>query len=1817
MPRSMSFAVLGLSTLLALPLAAPATAENGVPDARVAISRDTDFPGADLQFIFDTTLDACQAACLANDSCVGFTFNARSNACFPKSAIGTPAFFANAISGLVLRTDPGVLAAAAGRAADLGFLDPADLSQAEDLGREIGRYHSSDGFTADDLRRAARQNEQQGDLMNAFRFAGAAVSVSDDPADWVDYARLGAIAEGGLNGEREAARDRVLPALIAAYLRADAPGLRTAILADMAARLEITGRGRLAVDALRLAQAIQPRRDLEAELDRLIGLYGFRVADTRVESDAPSPRICVQFSEGLVQAGTDYAPYVSLPDVSFTVEASGSELCIEGVEHGGRYSLTLREGLPAASGETLARAVPLSLYVRDRSPGARFLSRAYILPRTADAGIPVSAVNVGELDLRLSRVSDRNLLRTIQEGMFAGPVYEWSREWFDTDLAEEVWRGSVTVAQEVNRDVVTRIPVGEPLAGQPAGVYVLTATIPGVDPWETPAASQWFVLSDLGLSTTAGTDGLTVAVTSLATALPVAGAEVELVNRANAPLGVVTTDADGLARFEPGLTRGTGAAEASLVTVRLGEDMAFLPLTDPAFDLSDRGVEGREPAGPIDVFLTTDRGAYRAGEVVHLTALMRDGDARAMPDVPLTAIVIRPDGVEYARVSSAQGIAGGHVFALPIAPGAPRGTWTIEARADVDAPPLATTRVLVEDFLPERIDVDLSAAAAVPPNGVLPVDVAATWLFGPPAGDLAVEGEVRLRARNSVDGWPGYVFGLHDAPFSPLIEMLDGGRTAADGTLRLGAALPVTEAPVTRPLEAVVTVRVSEGSGRPVEREVTAPVTADGPMIGIRPAFGEVADEDSTAAFDVIALSPELKPEALRVAWSVYRIRTDYQWYTLYGEWYWEPRTSRERIAQGEADLGQTPVRVGAPVTWGEYEIVVERIDGPWSAASALFRAGWHGTGDAADTPDRLEVALDAESYVAGDTANLRIVAPAAGRAVVSVMSDRVIARQTVELGEGENTVPLPVTADWGAGAYVVATLTRPMDEAAGRNPTRAIGVAHATVAPGDRALDVVIEAPLSAAPRAPLEIAVDVAGAIPGERAWVTLAAVDVGILNLTRFAAPDPQAHYFGQRKLGVELRDIYGRLIDGMTGAAGEVRSGGDAMGGMTLQSPPPTEQLVAFFSGPVEVDAEGRAVFAFDMPAFNGTVRLMAVAWSDRGVGQASTDVLVRDPVVVTAAVPRFMAPGDRSRVLIEVTHAEGPAGEMRLAVASSGLTLMPQFLPEAFTLAEGGRTVFSLPFAADAPGVQTIALTLTTPDGRELRRELTVPVQFNDPVTAETLRLTLSPGETFTFDDAVFAGMRPGTGQATLSVGPLARFDAAGLLTMLDRYPYGCTEQVTSAALPLLYFDDVAQAMGLAQGADIPDRIAAAITAVLANQSGNGAFGLWGPWAGDLWLDAYVTDFLGRARARGHAVPETAWTMAIDNLRNRVNYAPDFDFGGEDLAYALMVLAREGEAAVGDLRYYADERATAFATPLAAAQLGAALAFYGDQRRADAMFAQAERMIGRLGIENANGALWRADYGTQRRDIAGVLALAVEVGSTAIDTDALSARLAGAGVEASTQEAAWTLMAANALVDDLRAAGITVDGQAPDGPVVRVRADDAGVAPVRIANAGDRATEITVTAFGVPQDPVPAGGTGYAIARDWFTLDGAPADPSQVRVGTRLVAVLTVSPLGRQEGRLMVADPLPAGFEIDNPNLIRAGDVSALGWLDPSSPAHAEFRQDRFLAAVDMLGTTPVQLAYIVRAVSPGVFHHPAASVEDMYRPQMRARTDAGRVTVTE
>jgi len=343
----------------------------------------------------------------------------------------------------------------------------------------------------------------------------------------------------------------------------------------------------------------------------------------------------------------------------------------------------------------------------------------------------------------------------------------------------------------------------------------------------------------------------------------------------------------------------------------------------------------------------------------------------------------------------------------------------LDIKADPDAPALASAKVLVEDFLPERIEFDLSLPdAPIGPTDTPPLSISAKYLFGAPAAELPINGTVRVSAVSELSGFPGYRFGQYDAPVQARSRVIESaGRTDGQGKAVVALALPDMGA-VTAPLQATAVVTLSEGSGRPVERRLTKALTPAGAMIGLKPLFDGVIERGTQAQFNIIGIGRDLKPEPMTVRWTLNRIETRYQWFQLYGDWDWEPITTRTRAATGQVTLSDGPFQIEAPVDWGRYELIVERLDGPYLASSTDFYAGWYAPADASSTPDTLDVSLDRPSYKTGETAKVTLVPRYAGTALISVMSNRLIHMETVPVTAGETVVPLTVTDDWGAGAY-------------------------------------------------------------------------------------------------------------------------------------------------------------------------------------------------------------------------------------------------------------------------------------------------------------------------------------------------------------------------------------------------------------------------------------------------------------------------------------------------------------------------------------------------------------------------------------------------------------------------------------------------------------------------------------------------------------------------------------------------------------------------------------------------------------------------------
>ena len=624
------------------------------------------------------------------------------------------------------------------------------------------------------------------------------------------------------------------------------------------------------------------------------GPFAFR----RLEIDVSKPQAeaCLVFTRTLDAGGrTHYEDYLTIdPSVRIAARVMDTRLCLAGLDFNKTYNVTLKAGLPSAGGDKLTEEEAVPVELRDKPSLLRFAG-GIILPRENTAGVPVTTVNISKLTLKIIRVGDR-LLSQIQTGTIdSATLYSWGAKELENNQGTLVWQGTMAVDNIKNESVVTLIPIHQLLKGDKPGAYVLVAQdavkkpANDEDDWRAPSATQWVVDSDIALTSftsanAASGSGLTVFARSYNRATALAGVKLTLVARNNNALGSVATDSNGRADFDAGLFKGTGGDEPVMVMAYGSDgDFSFLDLRRSAFDLTDRGVEGRASPGPVDAWLYTERGIYRPGETVQAVAMLRDRLGAAIT-APLTLVAQRPDGIEVGRitVSGDRLSAGGAGWTLPLSQGAPHGRWQISAFIDPKAQAIGRVQFDVADFVPQRLKVTLTALEnSIKPGGDFHIRAESRFLYGAPAGDLSGDGEATIAADdNPYPQYHSFKFGRIDDSFSETKVDLPVPATDAAGITTVAGNTGAL-ADTTLPLKATVRVSIHEPGGRTTDKSIAIPIRTHVAMIGIRPAFdgGEIP-ENSRAGFEVIAVDAEGKRIALsNLTYSWVREDTTYQWF--------------------------------------------------------------------------------------------------------------------------------------------------------------------------------------------------------------------------------------------------------------------------------------------------------------------------------------------------------------------------------------------------------------------------------------------------------------------------------------------------------------------------------------------------------------------------------------------------------------------------------------------------------------------------------------------------------------------------------------------------------------------------------------------------------------------------------------------------------------------------------------------------------------------------------------------------------------------------
>jgi len=865
------------------------------------------------------------------------------------------------------------------------------------------------------------------------------------------------------------------------------------------------------------------------------------------------------------------------------------------------------------------------------------------------------------------------------------------------------------------------------------------------------------------------------------------------------------------------------------------------------------------------------------------------------------------------------------------------------------------------------------------------------------------------------------------------------------------------------------------------------------------------------------------------------------------------------------------------------------------------------------------------------------------------VEGDKTLWMKRLNVTMNGTAVDIPIDKTWRRhDLYISVTVLRPGSDGEKVTPARALGLTHLPLERSDRKLAMTLDAPKRMVPDSRLKVRVKVAD-LKGQQAQVTVSAVDQGILNITRFATPNPHGHFFGKQRYAMDQYDVYGRLIEKMGGRKGKLKYGGDTTPNAT-RSLPPKVRLVDLFSGPVNLNAQGEADISLDVPDFNGSLRLMAVAATADRFGNAEAETIVAAPLVAELMAPRFLTIGDSATVGLDLNNLSGTDQSYKVKVSSSdGLKI--QGAERELSLKNQQKQTLRFPVeTGTAWGLAEVKVQISSNTGYALERRFAVQVQAATPEQHVVKRFIVQPGETLDVREADLAGLLRNTVQGQLVISNRAPIDVRDAVQGLLSYPYGCVEQTTSTAYPhVLVDEDGAKVFGLkpytrTQRSDMLDK---AIARLATMQAPNGGYSLWGNVSEyQYWLSAYVGNFLLDAREQNFNVPEEMQKNTsqfllkylqegVAGLPGNVTYNEngwqDYHYGGSGrfgaLAYGAYVLAREARAPLSTLRQMYEVRAQAH-SGLALVHLGLAMKLMGDEGRSQTLFAEGVKKT------RVNGYWW-GDYGSPLRDAALSYALLERHKIRVEGKDNLITYAAdelNKNRYTSTQEklALFLLgrsIGANAELGTPWNAEFITRGK-PEalfgrGSLTRLVGPDALAAGVRIKNTHKDKLFVQLGMAGYPAKMPPSRSDAIAIKRELFDGNGKPLQGRSLKVGDSVLVRLQVNPRSWVTTG-MVVDKIPAGLEIENLNIAQGEGMDSVA-IDNVNPGdamkdpriqHVEFRDDRFVAAARLHGR--LSLFYRARVVTPGQYVFPPVYAEDMYRPDVYGLSaDETMLTVTD
>lgn len=1343
------------------------------------------------------------------------------------------------------------------------------------------------------------------------------------------------------------------------------------------------------------------------------------------------------------------------------------------------------------------------------------------------------------------------------------------------------------------------------------------------------AVSQNILASDIGIIAKSGDNHeIRVAVNSLISATPLAGAQVEVFNYQLQSLGKSITDQNGM------LTLKLSNKPFLLVASNDGQK-GYLRLDNAtALSTSMFDVGGQKNKQGIKGYIYGERGVWRPGDTLFLSFILEDKQQVLPEKHPVVLEWFNPENQLIGKSVKTKGVNGFYTFKVITSPDALTGNWLAKIKVGNSEFKKAFK---IEAIKPNRLKINLDFGTDVISNKNQPEGtLSANWLHGAPAKNLRGVVELTLKkGKTAFNDFDDYHFDDPAANFYEESTTIFDGQLNDEGRSKLDLKIP-EQSSSPGMLIARFNTRVFETGGDASIDVKDFKYSPYASYVGVKIPKGDgwhgalYADEENTLQIATVdeAGNPidrqKLKIEIFDIYWrywwerdhesdlghyisneSNYLIKTDYvntlngkANYTLsFDDYYW----------------GRKLIRITDPIS-GHTSGAVFYLDyhGYWNQAGNSKPGG----------AEMLNFTLDKKNYEVGENVTINLPNAKVGRAWVSIESgSKIIDDYWVDMKAGEQQIQLKATPAMAPNAFVYITLIQPHRQTVNDLPIRLFGVQPLFVSDAKTHLDPQIEMPDELQPEQEYTVTVSEKNQ---RKMTYTLAVVDEGLLDLTRFKTPNAWHQFYKREALGIRTWDLYSEVMGAFSGEM----AGLLAIGGDEDLKPVEPKQLNRFkpvvrFIGPFELKPGEEQTHKLMMPNYIGSVRVMVVAGEKGAYGKADKAVKVKKPLMVLATMPRVVGPGETVRLPVTLFAMDENIKKVNVEVNTNEMLMV------------NGPSKQKVPF--EQIGEQVVYFELKVPEklghgkleviassgNEKATYEVEIEVRVPNPRVHKVTDFMAQKGETvsFSFDPLGMAG----TNEQMLEVSTTPPLNLEKRLQYLIRYPHGCIEQTTSAAFPQLFLDRFV-ALNAREKNDIEKNINGALKKLWKFQVNNGGFSYWPGESNSIneWGTNYAGHFMIAAQQNGYSVSTSMLSGFLNYQKQKASSWNQKELTNSSYqhmiqAYRLFTLALAGKPLLSAMNRMRENHST---NTLAYWHLAAAYHLAGQPEVADELLKKAEGEVNKKESKD----YYYYTYGSELRDMAIRLfcfAISDKRAEGKELFDLLVDRL-GSKNWYSTQTTAYGLLAlseflGNESVFEPASFSYGIDGKDVekvtfDKTVCKVDIDDAsGTQKVELINKADRPLFIRLYQEGIPLVGDSTGDSNkMTFDVRYVSMNGDEIDPSRIPQGTDFIAVVDLKQTNAYVYHDMALTQIfPSGWEIRNS---RFEGISSEYVRE--EPRYMDVRDDRVLSYFDLNRQSPKRLVVLLNAAYQGRFYLPSAYCEAMYDHSIYGKSGGQWVEVT-